>query len=73
MTVDSPVLGPRYRETRTPFALPPGAERANLRGLKTATGSCGSAPLASPGSIGKRAAGLLNLVDDPALQNAPWK
>ena len=41
--------------------------------LKTATGSCGSAPLASPGSIGKKAAGLLNLVDDPALQNAPWK
>lgn len=39
VTVDSPVLGPRYRETRTPFALPPGAERANLRGLKTATGS----------------------------------
>ena len=41
--------------------------------LKTASGSCGSAPLASPGSIGKKAAGLLNLVDDPALQNAPWK
>ena len=38
VTVDSPVLGPRYRETRTPFALPPGAERANLKGLKTATG-----------------------------------
>ena len=38
VTVDSPVLGPRYRETRTPFALPPGAERANFRGLKTATG-----------------------------------
>lgn len=38
VTVDSPVLGPRYRETRTKFALPPGAERANLKGLKTATG-----------------------------------
>ncbi len=38
VTVDSPVLGPRYRETRTQFALPPGVERANLRGLKTATG-----------------------------------
>jgi 4-hydroxymandelate oxidase len=38
VTVDSPVLGPRYRETRTKFTLPPGAERANLKGLKTATG-----------------------------------
>jgi 4-hydroxymandelate oxidase len=38
VTVDSPVLGPRYRETRTKFALPPGVERANLKGLKTATG-----------------------------------
>lgn len=39
VTVDSPVLGARYRETRSKFALPPGAERANLKGLKTATGS----------------------------------
>jgi 4-hydroxymandelate oxidase len=38
VTVDSPVLGARYRETRTKFALPPGVERANLIGLKTATG-----------------------------------
>lgn len=38
ITVDSPVLGPRYRETRSRFTLPPGMERANLRGLKTATG-----------------------------------
>jgi 4-hydroxymandelate oxidase len=38
ITVDSPVLGARYRETRTHFTLPPGVERANLRGLKTATG-----------------------------------
>lgn len=38
VTVDSPVLGPRYRETRSKFALPPGAERANLKGLTTATG-----------------------------------
>lgn len=38
VTVDAPVLGPRYRETRTKFELPPGAERANFRGLKTATG-----------------------------------
>ena len=32
------MLGPRYRETRTKFTLPPGTERANLKGLKTATG-----------------------------------
>ncbi len=38
ITVDSPVLGPRYRETRSKFTLPPGMERANLRGMKTAAG-----------------------------------
>jgi 4-hydroxymandelate oxidase len=38
VTVDSPVLGPRYRETRSKFTLPVGVERANLQGLKTATG-----------------------------------
>ena len=38
VTVDSPVLGARYRETRSKFSLPPGAERANFKGLKTATG-----------------------------------
>ncbi len=38
ITVDSPVLGPRYRETRTKFTLPAGMDRANLRGTKTAQG-----------------------------------
>ncbi|HVS53122.1 MAG TPA: alpha-hydroxy acid oxidase [Opitutaceae bacterium] len=38
LTVDSPTLGPRYRELRNRFTLPPGVERANLRGLATATG-----------------------------------
>jgi 4-hydroxymandelate oxidase len=38
VTVDAPVLGSRYRETRSKFNLPPGLERANLKGLKTATG-----------------------------------
>lgn len=33
VTVDTPVLGPRYRELRARFKLPPGLERANLRGL----------------------------------------
>src|SRR5690606_7420513 len=32
MTVDAPVNGPRNREQRAGFALPPGVEAANLRG-----------------------------------------
>lgn len=39
VTVDTPVLGPRYRELRSKFALPPGIERANLRGSVGATGA----------------------------------
>ena len=39
VTVDTPVLGPRYRELRAKFHLPPGLERANLRGLATAGGA----------------------------------
>jgi 4-hydroxymandelate oxidase len=38
VTVDTPVLGPRYRELRHKFALPEGLVRANLKGLHTATG-----------------------------------
>ena len=38
VTVDAPVLGMRYREQRTKFTLPPGMERANLKGLATAKG-----------------------------------
>ena len=38
VTVDTPVLGARYREQRVAFALPKGIEQANLRGLATATG-----------------------------------
>jgi hypothetical protein len=41
--------------------------------LKTASGSCGSAPLATPATIGKKTSTLLGLPDDPALQNAPWR
>jgi 4-hydroxymandelate oxidase len=33
VTVDSPVVGNRHRETRLGFALPPGLDRANYRGL----------------------------------------
>ena len=38
VTIDSPILGARYRELRTPFALPPGVRRAHQRGT-AATGS----------------------------------
>ncbi len=36
LTVDTPVLGTRNRETRARFALPPGVERANLHGCQAA-------------------------------------
>jgi 4-hydroxymandelate oxidase len=39
LTVDAPVLGARDREQRTNFTLPPGLDRANLRGLAAAKGS----------------------------------
>ena len=39
VTVDTPVLGPRYRELRAHFNLPPGMERANFRGRPAATGA----------------------------------
>lgn len=32
VTVDTPILGPRYRELRAGFTLPPGLDAANLRG-----------------------------------------
>jgi 4-hydroxymandelate oxidase len=39
VTVDTPVLGTRNREVRDGFALPPGLERANLRGNQGARAS----------------------------------
>jgi 4-hydroxymandelate oxidase len=39
VTVDTPVLGTRHREVRAGFHLPPGLDRANLRGCKGATAS----------------------------------
>jgi 4-hydroxymandelate oxidase len=39
VTVDTPVLGIRYREVRDHFGLPVGLERANLRGTRGATAS----------------------------------
>jgi hypothetical protein len=41
--------------------------------LKTASGACGGAALASPGSIGKKVSTMTGLPDDPALQTAPWR
>ncbi|MEL4179860.1 hypothetical protein AABB87_13665 [Roseateles sp. PN1] len=41
--------------------------------LKTANGSCGSAALASPGTIGKRVAEVFGQGNDPVLQRAEWK
>lgn len=38
ITVDQQVLGIRNRETRAGFTLPPGMDRANLRGLEIAGG-----------------------------------
>ncbi|MSU69747.1 MAG: alpha-hydroxy-acid oxidizing protein [Opitutaceae bacterium] len=38
VTVDTPVLGPRYRERRSKFNLPPEMERENLKGLPAAKG-----------------------------------
>jgi 4-hydroxymandelate oxidase len=38
VTVDTPVDGPRNRQERAGFHLPPGVELANLRGMTTADG-----------------------------------
>ncbi|HEY3120272.1 MAG TPA: alpha-hydroxy acid oxidase [Vicinamibacteria bacterium] len=39
VTVDTPVLGPRDREAKAHFALPPGMERPNLAGSKAVGGA----------------------------------
>ena len=41
--------------------------------MKSATGTCGSAPLAAPGTISQKAASMLALPFDPALQASPWR
>jgi 4-hydroxymandelate oxidase len=38
LTIDTPVLGARYREHRVNFVLPPELKQANLTGLDSATG-----------------------------------
>ena len=54
VTVDAPVSGLRNREQRAGFALPPGVEAVNLRGMKTP-------PMASSGGI---------LLGEPLLETA---
>ena len=41
--------------------------------IKPTTGSCGSAPLASPGTIGKKVSSQFGLPDDPLLLGSDWK
>jgi 4-hydroxymandelate oxidase len=44
VTVDTPVVGLRNREMRIKFALPPGMDRPNLRGLKSAASGASHLP-----------------------------
>jgi 4-hydroxymandelate oxidase len=44
VTVDTPTTGLRHRETRSQFALPPGVERSNLKGLGTAIAGASHRP-----------------------------
>ena len=41
--------------------------------IKPASGSCGSAALASPGTVGRKVASQFGLPSDPLLQAADWK
>lgn len=59
VTVDSPTTGLRHRETRARFALPPGLERSNLKGL-----------VAGAGGATRPEGSIYNVVLDPTLT---WK
>jgi 4-hydroxymandelate oxidase len=61
ITVDTPVVGTRNRETRAGFTLPPGMERSNLKGLGATTAS---------GSHRPRELEIYSAVLDPTLT---WK
>jgi hypothetical protein len=41
--------------------------------IKPGSGNCGSAALATPGSIGKKVGAQFGLPSDPALQSAEWR
>ena len=54
VTVDAPVSGARNREQRAEFALPPGIEAVNLRGMRATTGSvarAGESPVFGSGVL----------------------
>jgi hypothetical protein len=40
--------------------------------LKKATGSCGSAPLATPGTIGEKVGSAFGLPVDPLFKTSEW-
>ena len=60
VTVDTPVAGARNREDRARFALPPGMERSNLRGLRMSPTTEGAAHRPAEQSI-------FSAVLDPSL------
>lgn len=61
VTVDAPVSGPRNREQRASFALPPGVEAVNLRGMP-------------PAMVQQADAGGDGLLGGPLLATAPtWR
>jgi len=41
--------------------------------IKTGGGSCGSAPLATPGTVGQKVGATFGLTIDPLLQTSDWK
>jgi 4-hydroxymandelate oxidase len=54
VTVDAPVSGARNREQRAEFALPPGIEAVNLRGMRATTASvarAGQSPVFGSGML----------------------
>ena len=61
VTVDTPVVGLRHRETRAKFTLPPGMDRPNLKGLQAAATTTDHRP---------REGEIYSAVVDPTLT---WK
>src|SRR5262245_31322465 len=41
--------------------------------VKTGGGNCGSAPLATPGTVGQKIGSMLGLTQDPLLLSSEWK
>ncbi len=64
LTVDAPVTGVRNREQRAGFALPPGLESVNLRGMRQ--------PAMRPASNGQLLLGGPLLAAAPTWQDVAW-